>query len=226
MRNTLRTQHIARHASHAAHCAPPACHTRARKSRTPRRAATPRTLQPAASRTRLHLARRPHRTVRSTLRVRAQHATHTTWRAIRSHARTHTTTRAPTRRVQQAPSPPPPRTRFRLARRLHRTVRSTPRHQLIARRLLITRAHTQPCATRQTRNTMRAIRPPYTQCARQAPRTTALAKRRGRGSHTQTRQACLPRGCPPRGRGGHTQTRQECLPRGCPPHPVRRLTGP
>ena len=74
---------------------------------------------------------------------------------------------------------------------------------------------------------MRAIRPPHTQCARQAPapqRSPSAEARQPRlvpllGDLVIAAGNHLPHGCPPRGSGGHTQARRGCLPRGCPPHP-------
>ena len=131
--------------------------------------------------------------------------------------------------MQHAPSPPPPRTRLRLARRPHRTVRSTLRTQLIARRLLITRAHTQPCATRHARNTMRAIRthtmrsPSAAHSARQAPRP---------GSHANAAGMPAARLPPSRPRRPHASAAgMPAAPRlppspGTPPHrPLASATG-
>ena len=123
-----------------------------------------------------HVSRADH-TAQCAAHRHAQHATHTTLRAARSHTRTNTTTRAPTRRAQHAPTPPPPRTRFQLARRPHRTLRSTQtRAALCAPSAHHTRAHT---TTRNTPRTQHNARHPHThhalakrphRSARQAPR--------------------------------------------------------
>ena len=227
MRNTLRTQHIARKVSHAAHCAPPAQHTHGRKTTN-----GPTRRDAAESST-----RRQSHSLTSCVPTAPHSAQHT---ATRNTPRTqpgapfaltnaHTPSRAPTRLMQHAPSPPPPRTRLRLARRPHRTVRSTLRTQLIARRLLITRAHTQPCATRHARNTMRAIRthtmrsPSAAHSARQAPRP---------GSHANAAGMPAARLPPSRPRRPHASAAgMPAAPRlppspGTPPHrPLASATG-
>ena len=181
MRSTLRTQHILRATLRAQHFArhPLITRTHAQPQTPTRRdAAGPsarRRLALAsgspADRTAYCAAYCARNTLRATLRTPhiARHPL-----TIHTHAISRTPRRAATLRILH---PAARRTRFRLARRPHRTVRSTPRTQLLTRRPLVTRAHTQPCATRHARSTMCAIRPPRTKYTCQSSHTTALAKR-------------------------------------------------
>ena len=176
LRTTRRTQHIARHASHAALARRPLnTHTHARHERpdTPRRCGP---FSPPPPHTRLRLARQPHLSVRNT--ARAQRATHTTWRAARSHTRTRTNERSD---APRAARPQPTASSHSLPTRAptapHNSHNNT--HQLIARLLLFARAHTQACATRHARTTLRAsLHTPHTHSARQALRRARQAPTR------------------------------------------------
>ena len=149
MRPTPRTRHLGHHRS------PP---TRTRTT-TRRRAVTQQALQPAAASHSLP-ARAP------TAPHVAQHTTHaascapSASRADRSatytpsahHTRTHAATTPREPRCSGLPGPPPPHTRFRLARPSHRTVRSTQRTQHFARHASRAAHCALPLATSHPRN--------------------------------------------------------------------------
>ena len=144
-------------------------HNNHKRPDAPRHSGPP---SPPSPRTRFRLARRPHRTVCSTPRT-----PHIARRPLRAptapqhyapsahHTRTHTATTPREPRCSGLPSPPPPRTRFRLARRPHRTVRSTPRTPHIVRRPIRAPTAPQHCApSAQHTRTLPATTPCEPRC--------------------------------------------------------------
>ena len=212
-------QHVARHASHEAHCAPPARHTCARKTTD---APTRRDAAGSSARRQSHslTSRAPTAPHMAQHTARALHATHTTWRAARSHTRTHTIERSDAPRAARSqPTAASHSLPARASTAPHSSLHTT--HQLIARLLLIIHAHTQPRATRHARNTMRAIRirtmrspSAAHHSARQAPRP---------GSHANAAGLPAARLPPSRPRRPHTSAKgmpaTRLLPSpGTPPH--------
>ena len=174
--------HLAQHTSHATLCAPlfarstrtpPAQHTTHARPRTPRAPRRGGPFSPPPPHTRLRLARQPHLSLRNT--ARAQHATHTTWRAVRSHTRTHTKERSDAPRAARSqPTASSHSLPTRAPTAPHNSHNNT--HQLIARLLFFARAHTQACATRHARTTS-APRSTHRTHTALAKRPAALAKR-------------------------------------------------
>ena len=125
--------------------------------------------------------------------------------------------------MQQASGPPPPRTRFRLARRPHRTVRSIPRTQLTPRAVCSSHARTHNHAQHATHaeHNARHLITTRTMCspsaahhsARQAPRP------RPRQPHANAAEMPAARLSPSSAR--KPQARQGYLPRGRPSHATR-----
>ena len=183
LRATLRTQHIARR---------PLNTPRTQDHERPAR----RGVAVLSARRRLTLAygSRANRTSQCATQ-RARNAPRTRPGAPFALTRAHTPKRDPTHRAQHAPSPPPPRTRFQLARRPHHTIRTTTRtsslrafsssHARTHKRAQHA-THAPRCAPRSTHRTHTAL----------AKRSAALAKR----PRAETRELSSPqshdaRGC-------------------------------
>ena len=164
LRATLRTQHIARR---------PLNTPRTQDHERPAR----RGVAVLSARRRLTLAygSRANRTSQCATQ-RARNAPRTRPGAPFALTRAHTPKRDPTHRAQHAPSPPPPRTRFQLARRPHHTIRTTTRTSSL-RAFSSSHARTHKRAQHATHAPRGAPRSTHRTHTALAKRSAALAKR-------------------------------------------------